>query len=74
MTLTEKREKAEALATKARKLGFKRVGFLLRDSYGQEVFSEGKIEKLLEEYRAGDLVSIDVLLNLGRSKVRVQEA
>ena len=74
LTLEEKREKAESLARKARALGFTRTGFLVRDSYGQEVFAEGKLEKLLGNYRAGDLVTIEVLLNLGRSKVRVEAA
>jgi hypothetical protein len=71
-TLQEKREKAECLARKARALGFTRTGFLVRDAYGHEVFTEGKIEELLGNYRAGDLVTIDVLLNLGRSKVKVE--
>ena len=72
ITLEEKRAKAESLADKARALGFTQTGFLVRDVYGQEVFAEGKIGELLGNYRAGDLVTIDVLLNLGRSKVRVE--
>jgi hypothetical protein len=73
MTLWEKRDRAEILADKARALGFRQTGFLLRDSYGQQIFAEGKIAELLSAYRGGDLVSIDVLLNLGRTKVRVEE-
>jgi hypothetical protein len=72
ITLEEKREKAECLARKARALGFTRTGFLVRDAYGQAVFTEGKIGELLHQYRAGDLVTIEVLLNLGRSKIRVE--
>lgn len=74
VTFEEKRQKAEFLADKARALGFTQAGFLVRDSYGGQVFSEGKIGELLADYRAGDLVSIDVLLSLGRGKVRVEEA
>jgi hypothetical protein len=62
------------VARKARALGFSQAGFLLRDAYGMEVFTEGKLDELLGQYREGDLVTVDVLLNLGRSKVRVQEA
>ena len=72
-TLEEKRDKAECLARKARALGFSQAGFLVRDAYGQTVFTEGKIGDLLGQYRGGDLVSVDVLLNLGRAKVRVEE-
>jgi hypothetical protein len=72
ITLEEKRAKAESLADKARVLGFTQTGFLVRDVYGQEVFAEGKIGELLGNYQTGDLVTIDVLLNLGRSKVRVE--
>ena len=64
ITLEEKRQKAESLADKARALGFTQTGFLVRDSYGQEVFAEEKIGELLGNYRAGDLVTIDVLLNV----------
>ena len=71
-TLEEKREIAEALASKARDLGFNRVGFLVRDSYGGSVFTETKLEDLLGQYRSGDLVTITTLLDLGRTKVRVE--
>ena len=71
-TLEQKREVAEALAGRAQDLGFIRTGFLVRDSYGGEVFTEDKLEDLLSQYRAGDLVTISCLLDLGRTKVRVE--
>lgn len=74
MTLQERREKAESIARKARRLGFRGVGFCIMDSYGRQIFTEGKLDELLAQYRDGDLVSIDTLLSLGRSKVKVQEA
>jgi hypothetical protein len=74
MTLEEHRQKAERVAQKARALGFTQAGFLLRDSCGHEVFAERKLDELLGQYRAGDKITVAVLLNLGRSKVRIQEA
>ena len=73
MLLEEKRARAQCLADKAKRLGFRQVGFLIRDAYGQSIFSEEKIDKLLEQYRENDLVSVDVLLSLGRAKALVQE-
>jgi hypothetical protein len=74
MTLRERREKAEAVAQQARELGFTSAGFLLRDSYRREVFTESKLEDLLSTYCPGDLVTIDILLDLGRGKAKVEAA
>ena len=46
--LAEKQVQAQRLADKARRLGFRRVGFLIRDACGHPVFTEGALDEVLE--------------------------
>ena len=73
MLFEEKRARAQCLADKAKRLGFRQVGFLIRDAYGQSIFSKKRSTSCSSSPRENDLVSVDVLLSLGRAKALVQE-
>ena len=71
--LAEKQVQAQRLADKARRLGFQRVGFLIRDASGHPIFTEGALDELFEWYYApGELVSVDVLLDFAGTKAVVR--
>jgi hypothetical protein len=62
---------AKAVATRASALGFGPCEYEVRDAYSRESCRGSQLDQLLSQYRPGDNVTIETLVNIGRSKVRI---
>ena len=61
---------AQALVSKAKALGFRPV-IAVRDAYSSVTCRPEQLDRLLSAYRPNDLVTLETLITMGRSKVRV---